>query len=282
MQRKECAPSGMRCHKCGQEVLMPFHCSYCGCQFCSAHRLPETHSCPNLELAQMQRREAAAQAFTTPSAASYDYSVSFWPPRQVKNKVYVSSTEVKHLLTAALLIVGIGFSIAIYNDFFYWYGWTWTVAAVFSFFLTLSFLIHEMAHKIAAQKSGLWAEFRLVTWGAVLTLISVFTPFRLIAPGAVMIAGPARRGDIGKISVAGPSTNIILSVTFLGLAYVPISFAYTMAFLLLSSFNAFIALFNLLPFGVLDGLKIFSWDKKIWALLFAVAMALTIYTYIFA
>ncbi|MCX8150151.1 MAG: hypothetical protein N3D85_01385 [Candidatus Bathyarchaeota archaeon] len=271
----------MRCHRCGQEVIMPFHCSYCGGQFCSAHRLPETHSCPNIELAQIQRREATAQAFTTNPSASYNYSVSFWPPRQA-NKIYVSSTEIKHLLPAALLIVGIGFSIALYNDFFYWYGWTWTVAAVFSFFLTLSFLIHEMAHKIAAQKSGLWAEFRLITWGAVLTLISVFTPFRLIAPGAVMIAGPARRGDIGKISIAGPSTNILLSVIFLGMAYFPTYFAYTMAFLLLASFNAFIALFNLLPFGVLDGLKIFSWDKKIWASLFAVAMALTIYTYVFA
>jgi len=261
---------------------MPFRCPYCGGQFCSVHRLPETHSCPNMGLAQTQRREATAQAFTRFPAASYDYSISFWQPRQVKNKIYISSTEVKHLLPAALLIMGIGFSIAIYNNFFYWYGWTWTVAAVFSFFLTLSFLIHEIAHKISAQKSGLWAEFRLITWGAVLTLISVFTPFRLIAPGAVMIAGPARRGDIGKISIAGPSTNLLLSMIFLSLAYVPTSFAYSMAFLLLASFNAFIALFNLLPFGVLDGLKIFSWDKKIWALLFTAAMALTIYTYIFA
>ena len=261
---------------------MPFRCPYCGDQFCSAHRLPEAHDCPKIELAHTPKQEVAGGESFTPRASSYEYSISFGQPRMAKGRVYMSPTEVKHLLPAALLIIGIGFSIAIYNDFFYWYGWTWTVAAVFSILLTVSFLIHEMAHKITAQKSGLWAEFRLITWGAVLTLISVFTPFRLIAPGAVMISGPARRDDIGKISIAGPSINIILSLVFLSLVYVPTSYAYATLFLLLSSFNAFIALFNLIPFGVLDGLKIFNWNKKVWAIAFAVSAALTAYTYLFA
>jgi Zn-dependent protease len=228
-----------------------------------------------------EQKQKTAEVYA-PHASSYEYSISFGKPRQTKGKVYTSPTEIKHLLPAALLIVGIGFSIALYNDFFYWYGWTWTIAAVFSLLLTASFLTHEMAHKVAAQKSGLWAEFRLITWGAVLTLISVFTPFRLIAPGAVMIAGPARPDDVGKISIAGPITNISLSLVFLCVAYTPIPASYAIMFLILASFNAFIALFNLIPFGVLDGLKIFSWNKKVWALAFAASAALTAYTYLFA
>ena len=63
--------------------------------------------------------------------------------------------------------------------------------AVFAAIMTVSFLAHEIAHKVMAQKEGLWAEFRLTTWGAVLTFVSVFLPFKMIAPGAMMIGGQA-------------------------------------------------------------------------------------------
>jgi Zn-dependent protease len=51
--------------------------------------------------------------------------------------------------------------------------------------------------------------------------------------------------------------------------------------LLLAAFlNAFIALFNLIPMGILDGYKIFSWDKKLWALAFLPSLVLTIVAYV--
>jgi Zn-dependent protease len=159
-------------------------------------------------------------------------------------------------------------------------GWGWIETSIFALLLTASFLIHEMSHKFAAQKHGLWAEFRLTTWGAVLTLISVFTPFRLISPGAVMIAGPARPKEIGKISIAGPITNILLSTAFLSAAlFAPVNLAYSVLLLWIASFNAFIAVFNLIPFGILDGFKIFNWNKTVWAATFAASAALTVYTY---
>ena len=58
-------------------------------------------------------------------------------------------------------------------------------------YMAVSMLTHEFAHKVIAQKSGLWAEFRLTTWGAVLTFVSMFLPFKMISPGAMMIAGYA-------------------------------------------------------------------------------------------
>ncbi|MCJ7635302.1 AN1-type zinc finger domain-containing protein [Candidatus Bathyarchaeota archaeon] len=36
----------MRCQQCGEEVQLPFRCSYCECYFCLKHRLPESHNCP--------------------------------------------------------------------------------------------------------------------------------------------------------------------------------------------------------------------------------------------
>ncbi len=279
------ANSKMNCQKCGQETLMPFQCPYCGGQFCSEHRLPENHTCPKIGLAHTQRQEVVAEVFA-PKRNSYEFSVSYGPQPQKKGHVYMGITELKHLIPAALLIIGIGFSIVFYNNFFnnnYFtnLGWGWTEISLFAILLTLSFLIHEMAHKIIAQRSGLWAEFRLTTWGAVITLISVFTPLRLISPGAVMIAGPAKKDDVGKISIAGPTINLMISLAAVGAAYITTSLPYYVLFLWIASFNAFIAVFNLIPFGILDGFKIFSWNKKIWIISFAAAAALTVYTYLF-
>jgi Zn-dependent protease len=42
-----------------------------------------------------------------------------------------------------------------------------------------------------------------------------------------------------------------------------------------SAINAFMALFNLIPFGVFDGLKVFRWNKQAWLVLFALAVLIT-------
>jgi Zn-dependent protease len=159
-------------------------------------------------------------------------------------------------------------------------GWTWAMTSVFALLLTASFLVHEMAHKITAQKRGLWAEFRLTTWGAMLTLISVILPFKLISPGAVMISGPAKLDEVGKISIAGPSINLALCSMFLGAAFIPSS--YMSLFCIVAFINATIAVFNLIPFGILDGFKIYNWNKKVWVLAFAVAVALAVPSYMMA
>jgi Zn-dependent protease len=89
-----------------------------------------------------------------------------------------------------------------------------------------------------------------------------------------MISGPAGRDEIGKISISGPAVNIVLSTVMLAIAFVPSP--YSGMFLLGAFFNAWIALFNLIPMGILDGYKIFSWDKKVWASAFAASLALTV------
>lgn len=154
------------------------------------------------------------------------------------------------------------------------------MTSVFALVLTASFLVHEMAHKIIAQKNGLWAEFRLTTWGAVITLISVVLPFKLISPGAVMISGPAQLDEVGKISIAGPSINLALCAVLLGAALVPSP--YLSLFTFTAYINATIAVFNLIPIGILDGYKIFSWNRKVWALAFAVAVAFAVPSYYLA
>lgn len=218
---------------------------------------------------------------TPQSYNSYQYSYNLQQPKRERH-VSSSPKELKHISVAAALVIGIGFSIGLYGNDFGGFvpKWTWDAMAVFAVIMTASFLTHEIAHKITAQKNGLWAEFRLTTWGSVLTLVCVFLPFKMISPGAMMIAGTPNGDEIVKISLAGPITNIIFSSALLGLAFALPSSSFVGMLFFAAYINAFMAIFNLIPFGILDGYKIFSFNKKLWALAFALSLVLTIITVI--
>ena len=141
-----------------------------------------------------------------------------------------------------------------------------------SFLSAPAFILHELAHKFVAQKYGYWGEFRLIPFGVVLTMISILSPFKLVGPGAVMIAGAnITREKNGRISLAGPITNFFLiGICLLFVPLVPYVIAFPgsgsrIPFLvILAQLNAIIAVFNLLPVSVLDGKKIFRWNKTAW------------------
>jgi Zn-dependent protease len=229
-----------------------------------------------MDLARAQRQDDAV-VFQGPS--SYEYRVTYGQPRRTKGRVYFSPKEVKHLAIASLLVIGVGLSYVMFGGIFALMDWT--TLAFFAVILTVSFLTHEIAHKVTAQKRGLWAEFRLTLWGAVLTLISVISPLlKLISPGAVMISGPAQMDEVAKISLAGPTINIAFSTVFLGVAFAIGSSPVQVMLFLAALLNGFIALFNLIPIGILDGFKIFRWDKTIWALAFVPSLVLTALSYI--
>ncbi len=266
----------MKCEACQQETLLPFRCPHCGGQFCGTHRLPENHACPKIDVARAERQ---GQVLKPESYNSYNYSYVFGQQSFKRtHQVTFSQKEVKHILVAAALVIGIGVSIALYG-----FNWAPDVIGLFAVILTASFLIHEIAHKVIAQRSGLWAEFRLTTWGAVLTFVSVFLPIKMISPGAMMIGGSVPSGkDLIKISVAGVITNLAFSIATFGVAFallnLPVSGLVLMLFFA-AYINSFMAVFNLIPFGVLDGYKIFSINKKIWILVFLPSLILTIASY---
>lgn len=266
----------MKCEKCGQETFLPFQCPYCGGHFCAVHRLPENHDCPKMELARASKHEGTA-VLKTPS--SYEYTVTFGQPRRMTGHVYFSPKEIKHLAAATLMVIGVGVSIVFIGGVPIT---DWTVGLVaFTLIFVTAFFVHEIAHKVTAQRRGLWAEFRLTLWGTALTLIFMIlpTPFKLISPGVVMISGPAQLREIGKISIAGPATNLVMSSVLLGATpFVPSN--YSWIFVVGALLNGYIAVFNLIPLGILDGFKIFSWSKRVWALAFGLSLVLTAASYI--
>lgn len=264
----------MECQKCGKETFLPFRCPYCGGYFCSEHRLPENHECPRIELARVPKREE--QTTTRWTQQPYEYTVTYVPVES-KRKIHFSGKEAKHLTIAALLVMGIGLSLGISPEAYGKIGSPFMLL-IFAAMLTASFFLHELAHKFTAQKEGLWAEFRLMFTGLILTAVSIISPlFKIISPGAVVISGFTGKKGIGKISITGPLTNIILSMVLIALWLV----TFQPILIYAAAFNAWIALFNLIPFGVLDGFKVFIWNKLLWVSTFTLSLALTIITYLY-
>ena len=142
--------------------------------------------------------------------------------------------------------------------------------------LGVGFILHEIGHKIVAQSYGFLAEYRMDLNNLMLAFLLILvttlmgTPFVFAAPGAVMIypvsayGRTAGKEENGKIAIAGPLVNLGLCGFFLLLSLVPGSmFLNTLAYFGVY-INALLAIFNLLPFGPLDGAKVIRWDKKVW------------------
>lgn len=272
----------VKCQHCGKEIVLPFKCSYCHGYFCSEHRLPENHACPEYWRAKAPREEPPAIGTERePSRPTYKYTITYLP-RPTAKVFWFSTTELKHLALGALLVMGVGISfIPQLADRLPELTAPEILASLATVF-TISFLLHELAHKFSAQRFGLWAEFRLTMFGALITLLSMLLPlFKIISPGAVMIAGPVTKESAGKTALAGPFTNIIISAVCIMIAVTTQNFLDFVGIVAVFGawINALIALFNLIPFGIMDGLKVFWWNKIAWAVAFSVSLLLTVFAF---
>ena len=132
------------------------------------------------------------------------------------------------------------------------------------FTVGVSFIVHEMSHKLVAQRYGSWAEFRMSPFMLVLMLFLVYEfGFLFAAPGAVMIyGGNVGRKENGRISLAGPLSNLLL-----GLAFFPLlsetGILYEMGRYGVL-INIALALFNMIPFSVFDGRNVWAWNKLVY------------------
>jgi Zn-dependent protease len=152
------------------------------------------------------------------------------------------------------------------------------------------FLLHELAHKFVAQKYGYWAEYRANRGGLIFMIVTAFMGILFAAPGAVWFrkvgdgsqtqtAHPygyeAEPQQLKKeqreqlwIALAGPLTNIALAVLFVLILISGIltsNLGYGAAYYAIF-INLTLAAFNLLPFGPLDGAKVFAASRAIWAI----------------
>ncbi len=160
--------------------------------------------------------------------------------------------------------------------------------------VSLSFMLHELAHRFLAKRYGCYAEYKMWPYGLALALIFSLFGFVFAAPGAVMIHPKAdlwgasqalTKKRMGLIALVGPLTNIALAGIFTAAFLFNPAAQATFGGLLLSdvfalaiSINIWLALFNMLPIFILDGAKVFYWNKKIWLIAFISTIAMYIAT----
>ncbi|MCB9362828.1 hypothetical protein H6504_05310 [Candidatus Woesearchaeota archaeon] len=141
------------------------------------------------------------------------------------------------------------------------------------------FLLHELAHRKVARHFGAFAEFKADMKMLLGAIGLSFLGFTFIAPGAVMISGNISNRQNGIIAAAGPVANLILCVIFRMIFN--ISDGVLMQTIGYYGFviNAWLAVFNMIPFHPFDGKKVWDWDKKVYAGVVALGVIFLFITY---
>jgi Zn-dependent protease len=220
---------------------------------------------------------------SAPSPYTVQYSYTAAPPRSTR--ITTSRTELVQL-GIAYAVLTLDFTLILAG------GLLFTGGAGFSFITPTivlvaatagltAFVAHEMAHKISAQRHGCWAEFRMAPMWLFFSIITSFLGFLWAAPGATMVGGMADPRDWGRTSLAGPLSNIGFSAAFFAGAAATFSLGSSawVWLILLAYLNGWFGTFNLLPFGPLDGRKVFAWSKELWLLAIVFAGALAVLSY---
>ena len=204
--------------------------------------------------------------------------------------VHFSRTEIVQL-GVAILALSVAFTLAyIRSDLF---SFTRNPALFFAIIFPAALLavatgvgLHEIMHKVVAERYGFWAEFRYNPRGLLFAIV-LAGAIGLIygAPGATMISGAVTREQNGRISAAGPASNLVICTVLFAAFWVvartaPDMFGGLVFIYLLqvAQINAVLAGFNLVPIMPLDGAKVFAWNKAAYAGLVAAAVGMVILT----
>ncbi len=170
----------------------------------------------------------------------------------------------------------------IFNEVFIW------LLLIASLTCGIGFLLHELAHRVVARGYGAEAHFVANNGWLLISIVLAFTGFFIAAPGAVWHRGYLTMRQGGLIALAGPATNLVLALIFLllqivlpsNLITVPIGDFRSLDLLSITlsvgfGINAWLGLFNMIPFGPFDGAKVLAWDWRVFAVTVAIGLLLT-------
>lgn len=186
----------------------------------------------------------------------------------------MAENEVRDLV-AAWLALSVAFALLFFRGAFDPGGNTTVVLpfaiGVCALTAGVAFLLHELAHKFVAMRFGYPAAFKADYDMLLLALLSAMVGFLFAAPGAVYHPQTTRR-ESGLIALAGPATNVALLAVFYPLYL--FGGVFGIVGFLGVWINAFLAGFNMVPYGPLDGRKVWRWSKPVYVVSFAVCGSL--------
>jgi len=294
------------CYHCGENVSETYYCEQCGKNYCSLHKNPIVHEC-NL-IIETEKIPTNSSSFQSSSGTdtilrgttdgTYTWyrqekqvpDNAFDPDSgiQFKGILMAHKSEFTHFLIGGILIFLIGI-ISFFEVVFAGYLWA---LFLLSFFYMTAFLFHEFGHRQVAIRFGLQTKFRLLTFGMILTVISLIMGFislvtgsasfpMLALPGAVVVLGLDKISrKTGLCKAAGPTVNLIYGSIILLISFVipreyyPLNYFFGYA----AYFNFMLGAFNMIPIGILDGQNIWKWNKRVYIFLIVPLLVLLILT----
>lgn len=140
----------------------------------------------------------------------------------------------------------------------------------------LGVILHELMHRVVARRFGATAHFVANDSMLLISILIAFSGFLFAAPGAVWHTGRLSKRELGLIAAAGPVTNMVLALLFVGallaarggntsdIVLIGLSMGY--------SVNAILGVFNMLPFGPIDGAKVLNWSSVAFGVLVGIAV----------
>jgi Zn-dependent protease len=145
----------------------------------------------------------------------------------------------------------------------------------------LAFVLHELAHRVVARNYGAEAHFVANNGWLLISIVLAFVPIFIAAPGAVWHRGYLTARQSGQIALAGPATNLVLSVLFLVVLSVIFIGRIAAPDWILNlcaigfRFNAWLGLFNMIPAGPFDGAKVLNWSPVVFGITVGIGIVLT-------
>ncbi|MFX0017424.1 MAG: hypothetical protein ACFFAK_09425 [Promethearchaeota archaeon] len=310
------------CYHCGRETSDIYYCSKCGQNYCSLHKESIDHEC-NIVIESLRLQQTPSSstyidapqiisAYSTQEVANSSDSLvrgtvdgtytwyrqekqipdnAFDPDSGIEFKgiLLAHKSELLHFLIGVALIFIIGiisfYKIVINPDYI------WALFMLAGFYAT-AFLFHELGHRQVAIHFGLQTKFRLLTFGMILTGITLAMGLFTLVTGSAPLPGLALPGAVvvlgldkvsrktGLCKAAGPIVNLIYgSILFTISFLIPTSYYPLNHFIGIAAyFNFMLGTFNMLPFGILDGQNIWKWNKKVYFLLMISLVVLLIIT----
>ncbi len=282
------------CYHCGTEISESFNCTKCGQSYCSLHKQPIDHEC-NIVIESLNYRpqqsaqitpsysappsvipQNVAQSTMTESVVrgTSDGSYTWYRQEQaVPNNAFdpdsgisfkgiflAHKSELTHFLIAGIIIYIIGI-MSFYGSVAPSYFWTLLILAGF---YVSAFLFHELGHRQVAVHFKLQTKFRLLTFGLLMTLISLG---RFALPGAVVVLGLDKISrKTGLCKAAGPFINLVYGAILLLVSFIIPKSLYPLNFIFCigAYLNFMLGSFNMIPLGILDGQNIWKWKKKVY------------------
>ncbi len=280
------------CSLCGKEDLC-FKCPYCNGLFCSEHRLPESHGCAELHRVKQDARRKIGDSLSTDNNQTRTIPRKRREPARRRKRF--SRTEIRDLTIATMLVALVGLAllgrpngifgaINLILAYFIPTGQAWIILGIVTIFVS-TFMVHELAHKFVAQRYGMWSEFRMLQTGYFLSAMAILFSIPIFGTGVVYTSGGRTIEEDGKSNLAGPLSNFIMALVMLSTALL-LSVSWGVVpggvMLLLTygiEVNAFIGLFNMIPFQPFDGATVRAWSDRVWLLMLIGLISMLIVAY---